>query len=393
MFNIELNTVLGTHIRESFPIIANLTEALKGDNNPHSDVISINSFTILYNQIPLINEGNIVGAMATLKDIINVKEEDKRIRYKEYKKGLYAKYHFSDILGESKSISKTKKIAQSFARTDSTVLITSETGTGKELFAQSIHNYSSRKKGPFVAVNCASLAESILESELFGYVDGAFTGTSKKGKAGLFEMAKGGTLFLDEIGELPLRLQGVLLRVLQERCVMRLGDDRIIPVDVRIIAATNRNLVNDMKDGRFRKDLYFRLNILQLNISPLRERKKDILVLAKAFLLKYGCDPNSILSDQDKSLLMKYDWPGNVRELENLMERISVIWFEKSTTDVLTEHFSEFNNLVKSDKVNLDYLEVKRIIEFTNGNKTKAAELLGVNRSTLWRFLNKKDSN
>src|SRR5665648_126022 len=388
VFGINTDDVLGTYIEKTFPIIANLVEALNVDNLS-SDVITINNLTILFNRISLINEDKIVGAMGTLKDIKNVHEEDKRISYKQYKKGLFAKYNFSDISGVSDAISDTKKIARSFAKTDATVLITSESGTGKELFAQSIHNYSARANGPFIAVSCASLAESILESELFGYVDGAFTGANKNGKMGLFEMADHGTIFLDEIGEVPLKLQGILLRVIQERCIRRLGDDRIIPIDVRIIAATNRNLVNDIQDGCFRKDLFFRLNVLHLTISPLRERREDIIVLAIEFLRKYGNNSDFILSDRDKHLLMEYNWPGNVRELENLMEKISIIGLEKTIEEILKEHISEFNYLPNTDKVNLYYEEVKRILDYTNGNKTKAANLLGVHRSTLWRYLNK----
>ncbi|MBK5261495.1 MAG: sigma 54-interacting transcriptional regulator [Peptostreptococcaceae bacterium] len=391
VFGVDSNTVIGEALLKVMPLIANLSDALNPEAKLHNDVISIGSFTLLYNRIPLVNEGKIVGAMATLKDIKTVQKEDYSIRYKQYSKVLYAKYHFDDIIGCSEAICKIKQVAENFAKTEATILITSESGTGKELFAQSIHNASSRRNGPFVAINCASLAESIFESELFGYVDGAFTGTRKSGKAGMFEMAEGGTIFLDEIGEVPINLQGKLLRVLQERNVMRLGDDKIIPVDVRFIAATNRNLVNEIQEGNFRMDLFFRLNVLRLAILPLRDRKDDILILAKTFLQKYGCNEDLILPGQILDTLKEYNWPGNIRELENLMERIAVIGHEKNIMGLIHEYFSDFNLLEKYKKVTLDREKVERSLEITEGNKTKAAKYLGVNRSTLWRFLEKNE--
>jgi transcriptional regulator with PAS, ATPase and Fis domain len=383
---------IGQPISKVIPLISNLKEALNPDKRLSNDVISTGEYTLLYNRIPIEKKGEIIGAMATLKDIKSVQKDESSIRYRQYIKGLYAKYKFEDIQGNSHEICKVKQMAEKYAKTGSTILITSETGTGKEMFAQSIHNASLRKDGPFVAINCASLAESILESELFGYVEGAFTGARKSGKSGVFEMAKGGTIFLDEIGELPINLQGKLLRVLQERSVMRLGDDRIIPVDVRVIAATNRNLVQEIRNGKFREDLYFRLNILKLTIPPLRERKEDIPLLAKYLLEKHGANPSSLLKAGEKEALSQYNWPGNIRELENMMERIAVIGDSINIEELIQAHISEFTIEDNLEKKPLTPEMVEVALTVSKGNKTAAAKYLGVHRSTLWRYLeNTKD--
>ncbi len=229
------------------------------------------------------------------------------------RKGLYAKYNFSDIIHVSHAMKECINTAKTVALTDHTVLITGESGTGKELMAQSIHNYSRRKKMPFVAINCAALPESLLESELFGYESGSFTGAKKNGKLGLFEQANGGTILLDEIGDISPNLQSRLLRVLQERQIMRIGGSRMINIDTRIISATNRDLMSEVEKGNFRKDLYYRLNVISICIEPLKNRKEDILPLMSRFL---GSKYNQ-LTDYDKKLLCTYTWPGNVRELEN----------------------------------------------------------------------------
>jgi len=229
------------------------------------------------------------------------------------KKGLYAKYNFSDIIHASSIMKECINTAKTVALTDHTVLITGESGTGKELMAQSIHNYSQRKNMSFVAINCAALPESLLESELFGYESGSFTGARKSGKLGLFEQANGGSVFLDEIGDISPNLQSRLLRVLQERQIMRIGSDRMINIDTRIIAATNRDLVSEVEQGNFRRDLYYRLNVISICIEPLRNRREDILPLMSNFLdSKYNQ-----LTDSNKNLLCTYTWPGNVRELES----------------------------------------------------------------------------
>ena len=394
LLNCKQEDVIGKNIECALPDLSNLTFMLKTPNPRRDDVVTIGKNMLLYSKIPLHYNDEIIGAMATLRDAKRLSEEESKVRVKQYSNGLYARYHFEDILGCSKNLVEAKRIALRYSKSHFTVLIISESGTGKEMFAQSIHNSSPWHRGPFVAINCMSLAPSILESELFGYVEGAFSGAKKGGKMGVFEMAHGGTIFLDEVGEISPSLQEKLLRVLQERCVMRLGDDKIIPIEVRVIAATNKNLVDEMRKGHFRQDLFFRLNVLRIQIPPLRERKDDIITLANFFLEKYAVDQRVTISQTVEALLKQYSWPGNIRELENLMERLSII----STQGCIKEHdiydyFHELEgltHLLMSEK-NLQREEVERILESVNENKTKAAAILGVHRSTLWRFLNKKE--
>lgn len=286
----------------------------------------------------------------------------------------------------------TISIAKRYAAVDSTLLIEGETGTGKEIFAQSIHNSSSREKGPFVAVNCAALTESLLESELFGYSGGAFTGALKNGKAGLFEMADGGTIFLDEIGEMSLRTQAKLLRVLQEREIVRLGDDRIIAVDVRIIAATNRSLHQMVEKSSFRADLYYRISVLKLKIPSLRERKNDIKILIQEFLSYYSKLLNRkkpTISDECYDIIHRYKWPGNIRELQNFCERL-VTAFDKSIIlpDMLYK-IMDTNPVTSVEQLDKD--GIIKALEKNRFNKTQTAKDLGVSRTTLWKLLKEND--
>ncbi|KYH34572.1 transcriptional regulatory protein QseF [Clostridium tepidiprofundi DSM 19306] len=253
------------------------------------------------------------GMYYNIQEITYIRQLEQNLSKKLRENGQIARYNFEDIQTNSISMNKTKILAKKIASVDFTVLITGESGTGKELFAQSIHNASKRSKQPFIAVNCAAMPENLLESELFGYESGAFTGALKSGKRGLFEQANNGTIFLDEIGDMPLHLQTKLLRVLQEKQVMRIGAERVIDIDVRIIAATNRDLLRMVNEGEFRADLYYRINVFPINIPPLRERKEDIIILLKHFINR-----KVKLSDEVISILMKYDWPGNIRELKNV---------------------------------------------------------------------------
>ena len=386
--------VIGASIAARLPELADLAGVFETPRGSKEDVIAVGKRLLLCNKASLRHDDEIVGAMATLKDAKKLSEEESKVRLRQYASGLYAKYQFANIIGGTPQLVEAKRIALRYAKTQSTVLITSESGTGKEMFAQSIHNASARKDGPFVAVNCAALASGILESELFGYAEGAFSGAKKGGKMGVFELAHGGTIFLDEIGEVSMALQEKLLRVLQERCVMRLGDDKIIPVDTRVIAATNKNLVREVKEGRFREDLFFRLNVLRLHIPPLRERKEDIVPLAKALLAKHAEGPPLAISAAVEELLKSYSWPGNIRELENLMERLSIISTQGEIKERdLYAYFRELEGLREAPKGErqLEAAEVARAMALVNGNKTRAAELLGVHRSTLWRFFQDKD--
>ncbi|WP_333637994.1 sigma 54-interacting transcriptional regulator [Tissierella praeacuta] len=395
--NIQLK---GSLLSDVLPELKELLQTLETGKERLQEIAYLNGTTILYNMIPLkLDNKEVIGAIATFNDINTITTGEHKIRNKILTKGLYATYTFENIKGKSKSMKDAINIAKRFSQTDSTVLILGETGVGKELFAQSIHNFSPRKHGPFVAVNCASLPESILESELFGYEAGAFTGAKKSGKAGLFELAHNGTIFLDEISEMPLTLQGRFLRVLQERKVMRLGSNQIIPIDVRIISATNKRIRDLVTKNKFREDLFYRLNVLTLVIPPLRERKEDIYDLIKDFCMKYSMNKNMKITNDAIMALQKYSWPGNVRQLENFIEKISII----NTSNVIDRKI--INNMIekyepdceiKNDLIGIDIQgsnitkeEVEEALRLSNGKRIEAAYLLGIHRTTLWRLIKK----
>ncbi len=280
---------------------------------------------VIVNVAPIIVSGQLRGTVGVLHDISEIHRLSEELeRAKRLIRHLEAKYTFSDIVGDSEAIKATIEQARRAAVTPATVLLCGESGTGKELFAHAIHRSSERQKGQFIRVNCSALAESLLESELFGYVEGAFTGAKRGGKAGLFEEADGGTIFLDEIGEISLNLQAKLLRVLQEREIVKVGDNRPLNLDVRVITATNVNLEAELRAGRFREDLYYRLNVIPVFIPPLRQRRDDIPLLVHhligSFNQEYGRCVERV-SDEALQILMEYHWPGNVRELENILGR------------------------------------------------------------------------
>jgi len=368
------------------PITAILPEYKDGnldDPQDNNEVVSINHRLVVINKKPIVIEGKKQGTVLIIQNVHALQKAEIDIRQKLNKKGLVAKYKFEDIIGSSETIQKTIRIARRYAAASSNVLIIGETGTGKELFAQSIHNSSERRNQPFVAINCAALPEHLLESELFGYVEGAFTGATKGGKVGLFELAHKGTLFLDEIAELPLGLQAKLLRVLQEREIRKLGDDKIIPVDVRIIAATNVDLRLKVKENKFREDLLYRLDVLNLRIPPLRERKSDIKDLAMSFLKSFSANrrSNYELSDEALIELMQYDWPGNIRELQNICERLSVLC-ENSV--ITAQDVRETLRLREGAEPapGQAYDGQRKSQKLT---QQQMAEMLGISRTTLWR--------
>jgi len=315
------------------------------------------------------------------------------IRQKLSKKGLVAKYDFTDIIGSSEAIHKTILVAEKYAEVNLNVLIIGETGTGKELFAQSIHKKSKRSNQPFVAINCAALPENLLESELFGYVEGAFSGANKGGKVGLFELAHKGTLFLDEIAELPLGLQAKLLRVLQEQEIRKLGDDKIIPVDVRIIAASNVDLQRKVEDNKFRQDLLYRLDILRLHIPPLRDRKSDIKEIAYFFLSIHADDSGEIsMTDEAIIDLIKYDWPGNIRELKNICDRLTVLCTHNliSGQDI-RELFANISQNIGVKPEDIMIGEEKTRGKAKKMTRQEMADMLGISRTTLWKRTKDKD--
>ena len=281
--------------------------------------------------IPIVFEGQIAGGMVIVKDALRVKELSLRLQESAEKISqlnravtdvFRVKTHFNELVGVDSGLKNVVDLGYKAAKADSYVFLLGESGTGKEVIAQSIHNESNRKNRPFVDVNCAALPEHLLESELFGYVGGAFTGANKQGKTGLFELADGGTLFLDEIAEMPIGLQAKLLRVLQERKIWRIGSEKATSIDVRVIAATNQNILNLISQNKFREDLYYRLAVFVIHIPPLRDRKEDIALFTGVFLKEQQkkCGKYITIGAKTAKVLAKYDWPGNIRELKNAIE-------------------------------------------------------------------------
>ena len=392
-----------------------MNNVLKTGEAELSEIQQIRGVSIVTNRVPIVVEGEIVGAVATFQELERLQRVEGQIRRKLLLKGHIAKARFADIIGESKAIVQAKEKASQYAVVDSTVLILGETGTGKELFAQSIHNASPREDKPFVAVNCAALPENLLESELFGYVEGAFTGARKEGKAGLFELAHGGTIFLDEISEMSPKLQARFLRVLQEKEVVRLGDDRVIPVDIRVIAASNRDLYKQVEKGDFREDLYYRLCVLRLEIPPLRKRTSDISYLVNYFIQekskKLGKSIKDIAPDAMRELIL-YDWPGNVRHLENIIERAIVICKGEEidiniireamngapgfVAGFLDEKNENADSVITANKRVINQIEydmINRVLKENKGNKTLTAEKLGISTTTLWRKMRRLEES
>ncbi|MGI5822609.1 MAG: sigma-54-dependent Fis family transcriptional regulator [Dethiobacteria bacterium] len=311
--------------------------------------------------------------------------------------GPRATYTFANLIGKSSKFLAAVNLAHVAAQSISNVLLVGESGTGKEIFAQAIHNAGDRKTGPFLAINCAALPRNLVESELFGYAEGAFTGAKKGGNPGKFELADGGTLFLDEIGELPLEFQAILLRVLQDKLITRIGGKKLIPVDVRIIAATNKNLEEEIVRANFRQDLYYRLNVLTINIPPLRDRPEDIVILANHFLNKLNLRLNKKIKYIDKEvmeLFTRYSWPGNARELQNILERsLNIATKDHISPAVLPGEITALQQKENnSELMPLEQYEKELILTLLNenqGNRTQVAKRMGISRTSLYRKLNK----
>ncbi|MFQ9310464.1 MAG: sigma-54 interaction domain-containing protein [Paraclostridium sordellii] len=326
--------------------------------NPKDEVVKFKNKYITVNKHTINSFGKEIGFYFCIQEITYIKKLEQNLSKMLRDKGQIARYTFDDIKTNSVNMENTKNLAKKIAKSDYTVLITGESGTGKELFAQSIHNESDRRNQPFIAINCAAMPENLLESELFGYEEGAFTGALKGGKKGLFEQAHNGTVFLDEIGDMPMYLQIKLLRVLQENQVMRVGGQSIIDIDVRVIAATNRDLPKMIKEEKFRSDLYYRINVLPIHIPPLRERKDDINMM-----LKYFIERDISISEKVKSIINSYNWPGNIRELRNTAMYINTMSSgEEVSIDDLPYNLI---NIKKDYKKEIDYLKNKTCIEKT----------------------------
>ncbi len=365
---------------------------------------------VIVNVAPVIVDGKLKGSVGVIHDMSEIKEVTAQLeRAKQIIRTLEAKYSFDDIIGKSEEMQIAIKQAKIGASTPATILLRGESGTGKELFAHAIHNESNRKYNKFIRVNCAAISESLLESELFGYVEGAFTGAKRGGKRGLFEEANKGSIFLDEIGELSINTQAKLLRVLQEKEIVRVGGVKPIPVDVRVIAATNVNLEKGINEKLFREDLYYRINKMPIHIPPLRERKEDLLFLCNHLIQKinqdYGRSVEGI-SSAALEHLKKYDWPGNVRELENIIAR-AMIYMQVGEKIIDIQHLPLLNTAKAEKKVieksstntpsyslaeSVQIYEKEKIIEalhINDGNKTQTAKYLGLSVRNLYYKLEK----
>ena len=343
-------------------------------------------------------ETSAIGTLITTSAASKILQEERQIRRGLVRRGLAAKYSFRDIIAVSDSMRSRVEIAKRFSQANnSNVLITGETGTGKELFAHSIHAASGRSSQPFVAVNCATLPGNLLESELFGYEPGAFSGASREGKVGLFEQAHRGTIFLDEIGEIPVSLQAKLLRVLQEKEIRRVGSTTVIPVDVRVIAATNLDLQQQIAKGRFRSDLLYRLNALEIHIPPLRERPADILPLLEHQMCILSAELGKappVLTADAREVLCRYDWPGNVRELRNVCERLVVLSNGRPVDAAYLRELHMFQDrpaAVPAGTVLSAPGGTTLVLPPTIRKKDLAKEL-GVSRTTLWRMTKRQEA-
>ena len=357
-------------------------EKVSMDITPVQQSENKNSFLFIFRRFKNIEE----SANILRKSLVNVE--------------FSAKHTWKDLVTCNKNFEEVKKIAKHYAETENTILITGESGTGKELFAQSIHNESRRRGESFVAFNCANISENLIESELFGYEEGAFTGARRRGKKGLFELADKGTIFLDEISEIPYHLQNKFLRVLQEKCFRRVGGEDTIYVDVRVIAATNKDLSLLCDKGEFRTDLFYRLNVLEVETIPLRKRKEDIVITGKHILEKELLGLNLFEAERFTNILEKlseYSFPGNVRELENIIKRVVVLKINLKLSDDKILNLlplgkqerkkDEFSNMTLRE---IEKKIVKEILEEEGNNKTKTAIRLGIDRGTLNRILNRK---
>lgn len=379
-----------------------------------AQVQKINGKNMIANRIPIYVNNKIVGAFGRVlfKDVdelnhlymkINNIEKELKLYKDEFNKLNSAKYNLDDIISKSQVMEDLKKLAKRAANTNSNILILGESGTGKELFVHSIHNSSRRADKPFIKINCGAIPFELLESELFGYEEGSFTGAKKGGKIGKFKAADGGTIFLDEIGDLPMNMQVKLLRVLQDKEIERIGSNVSEKINVRVIAATNRDLEKMVSEGKFRLDLYYRLNVVSIKIPPLRERKEDIPILAKYLIEKISKNEHirvDKLSDNTLEYLKNYDWPGNIRELENVLEgAINLLDKDMIIEPMhLPSKITGVKNMrqFKSLKLTLEEVEKQAILDsliIAHGNKTEAAKLLDISRTSLYEKILKYGIN
>ncbi|MCC0781628.1 sigma 54-interacting transcriptional regulator [Clostridioides sp. ES-S-0108-01] len=432
MLKVERKCALNKYILDVFPKMEWMLDCLHEKEDVEDRKIRNINNLIVNTRTTLIKVDNSTyGVLGIIQDITKLQNLERKIRFDLNQKGLYARYTFDDFLFKDKLTKEFIEEAKKIGKSDYTTLLYGESGSGKEIIAHSIHNISKRKDRPFVAINCATIAENLLESELFGYEEGAFTGARKGGKRGLFELAHGGTLFLDEINSLSFNIQTKLLRVIEERQIMRIGSDYIIPLDIRIIAATNESLTEKIVMGTFRADLFYRLSSLEIKIPPLRDRREDIIPLFKNFVNEVlkddglnginSIDENFVLTKDEMDKLYNYSWPGNVRELKTIAQKYVVTGKIKlrqdrnfKTKKVLpSSEIDKFNSettasvevqdesidisKINDGKVSIDIKEVNKYVEekiismlFAQGlSKNEVAQVLGISRTSLWKKYNK----
>ncbi|MEQ8201261.1 MAG: sigma 54-interacting transcriptional regulator [Syntrophomonadaceae bacterium] len=417
LLGIKEEDAINRHVTDITPH-SRLPEVLETKEVHLADHWRVNEHDTIVFRMPLYKDGQMIGAMgqSLVLDAAGVRILSKKLRdlegqlavYKDVLSSIYvSKYGFADIVGVNEQLRIIKNMAVRAANTGSTVLILGESGTGKELFAHAIHQASSRSKHPFVRVNCAAMPDQLLESELFGYDEGAFTGARKGGKPGKFELAHRGVIFLDEIGDMPLAMQAKLLAVLQEREIERVGGTKPISVDVQIIAATNRDLQEMVKQGLFREDLFFRLNVVTIHVPPLRERREDIPLLVNYLVPKLNRRMHTQVekaAPETLEFLGRYEWPGNIRELENLLERAINMADLNRQSSLYPKHFPYLSNLLPAAEqmpISVDNLgeavertektTIMRVLAASGNNKARAARVLGINKSVLYRKLDKYD--
>ena len=432
MLKVERKCALNKYILDVFPKMEWMLDCLHEKEDVEDRKIRNINNLIVNTRTTLIKVDNSTyGVLGIIQDITKLQNLERKIRFDLNQKGLYAKYTFDDFLFKDKLTKEFIEEAKKIGKSDYTTLLYGESGSGKEIIAHSIHNISKRKDRPFVAINCATIAENLLESELFGYEEGAFTGARKGGKRGLFELAHGGTLFLDEINSLSFNIQTKLLRVIEERQIMRIGSDYIIPLDIRIIAATNESLTEKIVMGTFRADLFYRLSSLEINIPPLRDRREDIIPFFNNFVNEVlkddglnginSIDENFVLTKDEMDKLYNYSWPGNVRELKTIAQKYVVTGkiklrqdrdfktkkllpnsevdkFNSETTASVEVQDESINiSKINDGKISIDIKEVNKYVEekiismlFAQGlSKNEVAQVLGISRTSLWKKYNK----
>lgn len=406
LYNINKNEIIGTNIIDFFPNA--LTKTVFKEKRTIKDVLHqpIKGKKVFLSAVPIFNAvGKMIAVVTMDRDAADMdgiiaklnKEKEKSIYYKErYDRQMASQYSFSTVISKNKKVLEAIEMSQKVANTHANVMITGESGTGKDVFARAIH-MSSKRKGSFVAVNCSAIPEELLESELFGYEQGAFTGAIKGGKKGKFEQANNGTLFLDEIGDMPLKMQSKLLRVLQDGIINPLGSHKSIKTNARIIAATNIDIEKAIIDGKFREDLFYRLSVVNIELPPLRERKDDIVELTRYFVKNFSEQEKIQISNLDKSIFevfSKYRWPGNIRELRNIVQRMVILsnGGKLDMNDIPSyilhgkkeDRGKELSFNFDEEVARLEVDLLKKALVEANGNKSKAAKILGINRTTFY---------